>query len=87
MTTLTILALGRVRKESFCKIRNSCLAIKTFQDKLYLMATTFGKMKKNLGVDPGVTADLDPPGPDPLADMDPLSRIWIPLTISVSAFD
>lgn len=24
-----------------------------------------------------------PPGPDPLADMDPLSRIWIPLKISV----
>ena len=37
----------------------------------------------------GVTADLDPPadfgppGPDPLADMDPLSRIWTPLKISV----
>ena len=27
----------------------------------------------------GVTADLDPPGPNPLADMDPLSRIWTPL--------
>ena len=24
-----------------------------------------------------------PPGPDPLADMDPLSRIWTPLKISV----
>ena len=36
----------------------------------------------------GVTADLDPPriwtpGPDPLADMDPLSRIWTPLKTSV----
>ena len=32
---------------------------------------------------PPYTADLDPPGPDPLADMDPLSRIWTPLKISV----
>ena len=31
----------------------------------------------------GVTADLDPPGPNPLADMDPLSRIWTPLKTSV----
>ena len=27
----------------------------------------------------GVTADLDPPGPYLLADLDPLSRIWTPL--------
>ena len=26
----------------------------------------------------GVTADLDPPGPYPLADLDPPSRIWTP---------
>ena len=28
----------------------------------------------------GVTADLDPLGPNPLADMDPPSQIWTPLT-------
>ena len=27
----------------------------------------------------GVTADLDPPGTNPLADMDPPSQIWNPL--------
>ena len=27
----------------------------------------------------GVTADLDPTGPNPLADMDPPSQIWTPL--------
>ena len=26
----------------------------------------------------GVTADLDPPGPHPLADLDPPLRIWTP---------
>ena len=26
----------------------------------------------------GVTADLDPPGPYPLADLDPPSQIWTP---------
>ena len=31
----------------------------------------------------GVTADLDPPGPNPLEDMDPLSRIWTALKTSV----
>ena len=29
--------------------------------------------------DAGVTADLDPPGPNALADMDPPSQIWTPL--------
>ena len=28
----------------------------------------------------GVTADLDPPGANPLADMDPPSQIWAPST-------
>ena len=26
----------------------------------------------------GITADLDPPGQNPLADMDPPSQIWTP---------
>ena len=39
-------------------------------------------MSQRIGTSP-LHRGFGPPSPDPLADMDPLSRIWTPLKISV----
>ena len=43
----------------------------------------FGKLSMHVETISRCHSGFGPPGPDPLADLDPLSRIWTPLKTSV----